>query len=232
MNLRQCQNEEERIDRRVGDCERSVNPAPIGTNRRDNSASDFRKFSSKDGSQIDFMFGLTRQEGEALLLQNARANLCRSGPRTPPFVFTERGVAMLSCVLNSERAVQMNMAIMCTFVHMRELIAANEDIPACVKRLERGHDRTASVTEVLVDAIARVAHELNDIKAQPPAKKRCIGLVQADDRSRLKLEVTFRDRENNSAYNTSALFCSTFTPTAIVNPVASARLRPVSGAYA
>jgi hypothetical protein len=78
------------------------------------------------------MFELTKQEAGTLLLQNARANTGRGGLRTPPFAFTEHGVAMLSSVLKSERAVQMNIAIVRAFIHMRELMASNKDIAARV----------------------------------------------------------------------------------------------------
>src|SRR4051794_19922464 len=75
----------------------------------------------------DFMFQLSRQEVDSLLLQTARAKEGRGGRRTSPYAFTELGVAMLSSVLNSERAVQMNIAIMRAFVKLREMIAHNRD---------------------------------------------------------------------------------------------------------
>jgi hypothetical protein len=58
--------------------------------------------------------------------------------RRPPYVFTQEGIAMLSSVLRSERAIQMNIAIMRTFVRMRELMAAHQDIAARGEKLERG----------------------------------------------------------------------------------------------
>jgi hypothetical protein len=79
---------------------------------------------------------------------------------------------MLSSVLNSERAVQMNIVIVKAFVRMRELIASNKDIAARVEKLERSHDRTASVIEVLVEDIDRLAHEVKEMKALPPVTKR------------------------------------------------------------
>src|SRR5208337_2962985 len=111
----------------------------------------------------------------------ARAKTGRGGRRTPPFAFTELGVAMLSSVLNSERAVQMNVAIMRAFVRLREMIASNKDIAARVEKLERGHDRTASVIEVLVDDIDRLAREVKDLKSLPPVQKRRIGFVIDED---------------------------------------------------
>jgi len=77
----------------------------------------------------DFMFQLTREEANGLLLQNAISKGGqRGGRRTPPYAFTEHGVAMLSSVIKSERAIQVNVMIIRAFVRMRELIAANKDI--------------------------------------------------------------------------------------------------------
>src|SRR5690348_9652781 len=59
----------------------------------------------------DFMFQLTKEEAESLRLQFATSNVGRGGRRYLPYAFTEHGVAMLSSVLNSERAVQMNILI-------------------------------------------------------------------------------------------------------------------------
>ena len=96
-------------------------------------------------------------------------------------VFTEHGVAMLSSALNSERAVQMSIAVIRAFIRMRELIVANKDLAARIEKLERGHDRTASVIEVLVEDIDRLAHSVKEIKVLPPVTKRKIGFALGDD---------------------------------------------------
>jgi hypothetical protein len=129
----------------------------------------------------DFMFKISSAEADSLVLQNARAKTGRGGRRTPPFAFTELGVAMLSSVLNSERAVQMNIVIMRAFVRLREILAHNRDIAARVEKLERGHDRAASVIEVLVEDIEQLAREVKDMKALPPVTKRRIGFRLGDD---------------------------------------------------
>jgi hypothetical protein len=67
----------------------------------------------------DFMFRLTKQEAESLIFQSGISNQQRGGRRHLPFVFTEQGVAMLSSVLNTERAIVVNIAIMRTFVRLR-----------------------------------------------------------------------------------------------------------------
>jgi hypothetical protein len=125
----------------------------------------------------DFMFALTSDEAAGLLLQFARAN-GRGGRRTPPYAFTELGVAMLSSVLNSERAVQANIAIMRAFVRLRALIASNKKIAARVEKLEQGQDRTASVIEVLVEDIDRLAQDVRQIKVLPKPRPGKIGFQQ------------------------------------------------------
>lgn len=67
----------------------------------------------------DFMFALTDDEAKSLMSQTVISNAGRGGRRYLPYVFTEQGVAMLSSVLRSERAVAVNIAIMRAFVQMR-----------------------------------------------------------------------------------------------------------------
>lgn len=127
----------------------------------------------------DFLFELTREEAAGMRSQSVTAS--KRNVSFAPLAFTEQGVAMLSAVLRSERAVQMSIAIVRTFVRMRELMAANKDIATRVAKLERGHDRTASVIEVLVDDIDRLGREVKDLKALPPVTKRRIGFVLDDE---------------------------------------------------
>jgi len=76
----------------------------------------------------DFMFQLTVEEYESLKFQIGIANKGRGGRRSMPYVFTEQGVAMLSSVLNSERAVQVNIGIMRAFVSMRKMLLTNAEV--------------------------------------------------------------------------------------------------------
>ena len=73
----------------------------------------------------DFMFQLTAQEGRLLRSQIATSKIGRGGRRYLPYVFTEQGVSMLSSVLNSERAISVNIAIMRAFVRLREIMATH-----------------------------------------------------------------------------------------------------------
>jgi hypothetical protein len=90
----------------------------------------------------DFMFQLTAKEAASLTSQIATSNARRGGRRYLPYAFTEHGVAMLSSVLNSDRAVQMNIVIIRAFVKLREVLAGRQELP---RRLEQG-DQTASTT--------------------------------------------------------------------------------------
>lgn len=78
----------------------------------------------RNGSRFpeDFMFQLDKEEASALRFQFETSNKSRGGSRYLPYAFTEQGVAMLSSVLHSERAAQMNVAIMRAFVRMRQII--------------------------------------------------------------------------------------------------------------
>jgi len=91
----------------------------------------------------DFMFQLTGEEAERLRCQIGISKGGRGGRRYLPYVFTEQGVAMLSSVLNSERAVQVNIAIMRVFVRLREMMATHKELAFKLVGLEErleGHD--------------------------------------------------------------------------------------------
>ena len=86
----------------------------------------------------DFMFQLTAAEFANLMSQIAISSSNNYGGRRKlPLVFTEQGVAMLSSVLNSDRAVQVNIAIMRAFVNMRRLVATNEEINKKLAAIEK-----------------------------------------------------------------------------------------------
>ena len=127
----------------------------------------------------DFMFQLSHEEAESLRSQSVTSNKVtskgRGGRRYLPYVFTEHGVVMLSSVLKSQRAVQVNIFIARAFIRMREIIAANKDLAVRVEKLERGHDNAASVIEVLVEDIDRLTDDVQQMKATPSKPRRRIG---------------------------------------------------------
>jgi hypothetical protein len=130
----------------------------------------------------DFMFQFTEAE-----LKNWRSQIVTSNPaakmglRRPPYAFTEHGVAMLSAVLRSERAVQMSIAVIRAFVRLRELMVAHKDIAVRVEKLERGQERAASVIEVLAEDIDRLGQKVHNITAPSPYRRRRIGYIIDED---------------------------------------------------
>ena len=86
----------------------------------------------------DFMFQVTEKEWDSLRLQIETLDVGRGQHRKYlPYVFCEQGVAMLSGVLHSERAVQVNVAIMRTFVKIREMLESNKDLSKKLDQIER-----------------------------------------------------------------------------------------------
>lgn len=84
----------------------------------------------------NFMFQLTKDEFDSLISQIAISKSKRGGRRYMPYVFTEQGVAMLSSVLNSEKAIQINIQIMNTFVQMRQWALSNKEFSQRLLELE------------------------------------------------------------------------------------------------
>ncbi len=89
----------------------------------------------------DFMFQLDQKELEIWKYQFGTSNREKMGLRKRPLVFTEQGVAMLSSVLHSEPAVQVNIQIMRTFTKLREMLATNKELREKVEKLESKYDQ-------------------------------------------------------------------------------------------
>jgi len=93
---------------------------------------------NEDRFPVDFMFQLTKDEWEALKSQSVISNpQGRGGRRTPPYAFTEQGVAMLSSVLRSKQAVVVHIEIMRAFVRLRQLLSAHKELAARLAKLEQ-----------------------------------------------------------------------------------------------
>jgi hypothetical protein len=121
----------------------------------------------------DFMFQLTQREASSLrsqivILEKGRGRYSKY----VPLAFTEHGVAMLSSVLNSKAAVQMNIRIIRAFVKLRELLATHKDLARKIEQLEGRQKQHTSIITVVVD-------EIKKLKRGPPStrKKRPIGFV-------------------------------------------------------
>jgi hypothetical protein len=113
----------------------------------------------------DFMFQLTSEEAEHLRSQFATSSWRHGGRRFLPLAFTEQGVAMLSGVLNSRRAVRVNVEIMRTFVKLRQILSSHADLARKLEELEKKYD---SQFRVVFDAI-------RELMSVEPGEDRLIG---------------------------------------------------------
>jgi hypothetical protein len=117
----------------------------------------------------DFMFQLTKEE-----FSNLRSQFVTSswgGRRYLPYAFTEQGVAMLSSVLNSKRAIHINITIMRIFIRLRNLLISNTSLARKLKALEKKYDSQFSI---VFDAIRQ-------LMTPPEPKKRMIGFGREND---------------------------------------------------
>jgi hypothetical protein len=111
----------------------------------------------------DFMFRLTRKESEALTSQFVISNAAgRGGRRHIPYAFTEQGVAMLSSVLASKRAIEVNIAIMRTFVRLRQLLATHEDLARRLDQLEWRQNEQGQQIEAVFETIQHLIEAPED----------------------------------------------------------------------
>ncbi len=98
---------------------------------------------------IDFMFELTKEEWAILRTQFATSRW--GGPRYAPFAFTEQGVAMLSSVLNTDRAIEVNISIMRAFVFMRQWALTHQELSARLDALEQQYGQKFSDIEQVLN---------------------------------------------------------------------------------
>ena len=116
-----------------------------------------------DRFPADFMFQLTPEEWERMRSQTVTSS--RRKLTAIPYAFTEQGVAMLSSVLRSQRAVEVNIAIMRTFVQLRRLMDSNRDLARRIAAMETRYDEQFSQ---VFDAIKQLIAEDKSRKAKPP----------------------------------------------------------------
>ncbi len=116
----------------------------------------------------DFMFELTAKEFKSLLRQFGGAK--RGGSRFPPYTFTEQGIAMLSSVLNSKTAIQVNIQIIRVFTRMRELLITHKDVFLKLEKLEKQllkHDHKLNKHEEEIQAIFNILKQLLNPPVEP-----------------------------------------------------------------
>ncbi|RKY29750.1 MAG: ORF6N domain-containing protein [Candidatus Omnitrophota bacterium] len=119
----------------------------------------------------DFMFQLTKEEFENWRSQIAMSNSERMGLRRRPYAFTEQGVAMLSSVLNSKIAIQVNIQIMRTFTRLKEIIMTHKDLARKIEDMERKYDQQFKI----------VFEAIKQLLAPPEKPKRRIGFHPVEE---------------------------------------------------
>ena len=123
----------------------------------------------------DFMFQLTKEEH-----LNLKSQIVTSSwgglRRATPYAFTEQGVAMLSGILNSKRAVQVNIAIMRAFVKLREMISSNKELAKKLLELEKKYDMQF---KVVFDAIRQ-------LMKHPEPKEKKVGFIVKESKARYR----------------------------------------------
>ena len=136
----------------------------------------------------DFMFQLSAAEVADLKSQSVISSTGHGGRRTAPYAFTEQGVAMLSSVLGSPRAIAVNIEIMRTFVRVRELATTHADLAKRLAELEQKTDTVA----IKHDAFSRntraqlkqVFDAIRELMTPPDPPKRPIGFVLPGEKKR------------------------------------------------
>jgi len=120
----------------------------------------------------DFMFELTKEELINWRSQFATSNQDIMGLRIPPFAFTEHGVLMLSSVLKSERAVQVNIQIMRAFTRLRQMLSTHEELKKKIESMEKKYDENF---KIVFEAIKQ--------------------LLDADDKPKRKIGFTIKEKQ-------------------------------------
>lgn len=118
---------------------------------------------NKERFPVDFMFQLTKDEFSNLMFQNGTSRW--GGTRKLPYVFTEQGVAMLSSVLRSRRAIKVNIQIMRAFIKLKELLLTHKELALKIEELERkysGHD----------EMIKNIFETIRQLLEPPPVKEK------------------------------------------------------------
>jgi phage regulator Rha-like protein len=124
----------------------------------------------------DFMFQLTEEEATALRSQSVTLEAGRGRhSKYAPLAFTEHGVAMLSAVLNSDRAVQMSILIVRAFVKLRELLATNTDLGRKIEQIEASQKQHARALQEHTSILVSVVQDVQKLKNPPTT--RAIGFV-------------------------------------------------------
>jgi len=126
---------------------------------------------NKDRFPDDFMFEMTKDELKDWRSQFAMSNSEVMGMRRPPFVFTEHGVLMLSSVLNSKRAIQVNIQIVRIFSKMREILLTHKDLLLKMEKMEYLQERQGEDIDVIFKYLEKLLKKDKEKETQEKRKR-------------------------------------------------------------
>ena len=126
---------------------------------------------------LDFSFVLNRNETVALRFQIETSNKGRGGRRHLPRVFTEHGVAMLSSVLNSERAVRVNIGIIRAFVRLRRILLSNRGLARRLAQVEKAMAAHRDTLGEHGQQIQQIIEDIRKLMGRPQGRRRRIGFL-------------------------------------------------------
>ena len=132
-----------------------------------------------DRFPADFMFELTKSELENWRCQFGTSNGDKMGLRYKPMAFTEQGVAMLSSVLRSKRAIHVNIQIMRAFTQLRKMLSTHEDLKRKIESMEKKYDQQF---QIVFEAIKQ--------------------LIEEDEKPRKKIGFTVKEKQKSYGKNT------------------------------
>lgn len=130
----------------------------------------------------DFMFEMTAKEFENWRTQNATSKSDRQGLRHAPFCFTEQGVTMLSCILNSDQAIAVNIQIIRVFSRMREMLLTHKDILVKLERIEKKMLKQDHKTKKHEEDIQVIFETLKELLNPPAEPRPRVGFRRSDER--------------------------------------------------
>lgn len=154
----------------------------------------------------DFMSELTKEEFESLRSQIASSNK-RGGTRYMPFAFSEQGVAMLSSVLNSESAIEINISIMRAFVTVRQYLSSLnsttkeiEELKQRMKMLEEGNEDTIAAVNDLSEDTRKELDDIYLALSQLAEKQKHVNKQNVDLLDLLTIKKTTKNRYSNKSW--------------------------------
>lgn len=114
----------------------------------------------------DFMFELTENESESLRCQIGTSKIGRGGTRYLPMVFTEHGVLMLSSVLNSPKAVQVNIQIMRIFTRIRQMLTDNTELRLIIEEVRKKTENNTKNIEIVFQYLDELLDKKENSKSR------------------------------------------------------------------